>query len=66
LIDDQREVAFVIVEMGLETCNGEALGHLDYGAAHAEWLEEYASEGGTCFLKLNCVGFGWSKDGYIK
>jgi hypothetical protein len=52
--------------MGLETCDCEAFGHFNDCVAHAASGYSYASEGGTCFLKLNWAEFGESSDGYIK
>ena len=59
-------MAFMVIEMGLETSDSVVLGQLYNCHVHAEWFKEYASEGGTCFLKFSCEGLGASSDGYIK
>ena len=56
----------MVVKVGLETSYGVVLSEFDNGHVHAVSGRGYASEGGTCFLKLSWEGLGASSDGYIK
>lgn len=55
----------MVVEVGLEASNGEIFGEFQDGIGHAEWREEYASEGGTDFLKVIWFMLGCYREGYI-
>lgn len=65
LAEDEGEVALVVVEVGLETSDGEVFGKFEDGIGHTGWREEYASEGGTDFLKDIWLMLGCYKEGYI-
>lgn len=56
----------MVVEVGFEAGDGEAFGDFDDGGAHAAWGDGYASEGGTCFLKVSWAELWESRLGYIK
>ena len=43
----------MVVEMGFEAGDGVAFGEFYDGHVHAGYWLGYASEGGTCFLKLS-------------
>lgn len=55
----------MIVKMGFEAGDGEIFGEFSNSTAHTRWRRNYASEGGTCFLKLIWDELGASKLGYI-
>lgn len=65
LAEYEGEVALVVVEVGLEASNREIFGEFQDGIGHAEWREEYASEGGTDFLKVIWFMLGCYREGYI-
>lgn len=43
----------MIVQVGFETSDRVVFGDLDYGAVHSGLRLGYASDGGTCFLKVS-------------
>jgi hypothetical protein len=55
----------MVVKMRFKACDCEVFGDFSDSTAHAIWGRNYASEGGTCFLKLICDELGASKLGYI-
>lgn len=55
----------MIVQVGFETSDRVVFGDLDYGAVHSGLRLGYASDGGTCFLKVSWAELGESSDGYI-